>query len=252
MRISDCGFKEAMILTVQSAFRIHFMSRPVVIVMVKAPTPGSVKTRLVPPLTAEEASAAALCFAQDTVVNARRVAADVLIAYMPSGGRAVLEPLLPGGLHWAEQRGRDLGERLEAIVGHADAVGFKPLIITGTDSPTLPVSFVETARDALDKGDADVALGPTADGGYYLVGLRAPAPGLFRGVAWSTPLAYRQTADNAARLGLRLLELPQWYDVDEHSDLTRLREEMLTDEEARARAPHTYRWILKHHPPPPS
>ena len=227
------------------------MSRPVVIVMVKAPTPGFVKTRLVPPLTAEEASGAARCFAQDTVANARRIVSDVLIAYTPSGGRAELEPLLPGGLHWAEQGGRDLGERLEAIVGHADGLGFKPLIITGTDSPTLPASFVETARDALTEGDADVALGPTADGGYYLVGLRAPVPELFRGVAWSTPLAYRQTADNAARLGLRLLELPQWYDVDGPADLARLREEMFTDEEARARAPATYRWLLTRHSPSP-
>jgi uncharacterized protein len=226
------------------------MSRPVVIVMVKAPTPGFVKTRLVPPLTAEEASGAAACFAQDTVASVRRVVADVLVAYTPSGGRAVLEPLLPNGLHWAEQRGRDLGERLEAVVGHADGLGFKPLLVTGADSPTLPASFVETARDALAKGDADVALGPTADGGYYLVGLRAPAPGLFRGVAWSTPLAYRQTADNAARLGLRLLELPQWYDVDGPSDLVRLRDEMFADEEARARAPATYHWLLTHHLPP--
>ena len=226
------------------------MSRPVVIVMVKAPTPGFVKTRLVPPLTAEEASGAAACFARDTVASAGRVADDVLVAYTPSGGRALLEPLLPGQPHWAEQQGRDLGERLEAIVGHAHGLGFEPLLVTGADSPTLPASFVETARDALADGDADVALGPTADGGYYLVGLRAPAPGLFRGVAWSTPLAYRQTADNAARLGLRLLELPRWYDVDEPPDLLRLREEMLADEGARARAPATYRWLLTHQLPP--
>lgn len=226
------------------------MPRPVRIVMVKAPTPGFTKTRLVPPLTAEEASGAALCFARDTVANARRVASDVLVAYTPSGGRELLEPLLPAGLQWAEQRGRDLGERLEAVVAHADGLGFKPLIITGTDSPTLPASFVETARDALDKGDADVALGPTDDGGYYLVGLRVPAPGLFGGVSWSTPRAYRQTADNAARLGLRLLELPRWYDVDGPSDLARLREEIFSDEEARARAPATCRWLLTQHFPP--
>src|SRR5215213_5624732 len=166
------------------------MSRPVVIVMVKAPLPGFAKTRLAPPLTEEDAATLAACLAQDTVATAQRAVADVVIAYTPSVGRAILEPLLPPGLHWIEQQGADLGERLEQIVQRASRGGFGPLIIMGADSPTMPASFIEAACEALAGGEADVALGPTADGGYYLVGVRADCRGLFRGVAWITPLVY--------------------------------------------------------------
>jgi glycosyltransferase A (GT-A) superfamily protein (DUF2064 family) len=142
-----------------------------------------------------------------------------------------------------EQRGEDLGARLDAAVAHASRLGFGPLIVLGTDSPTLPDSFIETARDALAGGEADAALGPTTDGGYYLVGLGKPAPALFQNIAWSTPLAYEQTARNINASGLRLLELPRWYDVDTFADLLRLRDELCQDEKARGRAPATYRWL---------
>ncbi|HWS99768.1 MAG TPA: TIGR04282 family arsenosugar biosynthesis glycosyltransferase [Pyrinomonadaceae bacterium] len=222
------------------------MSRPVVIVMVKAPLPGFVKTRLAPPLSAEDAASLAASFAQDAAATALCAAGDVLVAYTPYGGRAILEPLLPPGLLWVEQQGADLGERLRCVVRHARGSGFGPVIIIGTDSPTMPASFIETAREALTNGEAGVTLGPTADGGYYLVGVAAEHPDLFRDVAWSTSLAYRQTARNASRLGLRLLSLPQWYDVDTPRDLLRLREELFADEDARVRAPATYRWLLSH------
>jgi glycosyltransferase A (GT-A) superfamily protein (DUF2064 family) len=91
-----------------------------------------------------------------------------------------------------------------------------------------------------------VALGPTEDGGYYAVGLRAPADGLFESVEWSTPRAYAQTARNAARAGLRLLKLPRWYDVDTPADLLRLRAELSADEAARRRAPSTYKYLRAH------
>lgn len=222
------------------------MSHPTAIVMVKAPRPGFVKTRLTPMLTAEEASQAAICFAQDVVAGAQRAVGSVIIAYTPHTGRALLEPLLPSGLHWVEQRGEDLGERLERVVQYAGRIGYDPLIITGADSPTLPVSFISSALEALTSSNADVTLGPTDDGGYYLVGLRAECRNLFEGVEWSTSLAYWQTAANVLRQGLRLHELPQWYDVDTPADLVRLRDELLVDEKARARAVATYCWLLAH------
>jgi rSAM/selenodomain-associated transferase 1 len=222
------------------------MSRPVVIIMVKAPRAGLVKTRLTPPLIAEDAASLAACFAQDTVANARRVVRDLIIAYTPSADRAILEALLPRGLLWVEQQGEDLGERLERVARHASRSQFNPILIMGADSPTLPASFIERACEALVNGDADVTLGPTADGGYYLVGLRGEYRNLFRNVAWSTPLAYEQTADNALRLGLRLLKLPPWYDVDTPLDLLRLRDEIFKDEEARSYTAATYGWLLAH------
>jgi rSAM/selenodomain-associated transferase 1 len=221
------------------------MPRPAVIVMIKAPRAGSVKTRLTPLLSDADAAALAACFAHDAVNSASRVESEVVIAYAPADGRDVLEASLPSGLHWMEQRGRDLGERLEGVAEQAFDLGFGPLVFIGADSPTLPPDFIATAIDSLAAGQSDIALGPTEDGGFYLVGLRSHTRGIFQNVAWSTSEAYAQTARNAARLGLRLLALPLWYDVDTPSDLQRLRDELSNDEQARLRAPATYQWLLK-------
>lgn len=219
--------------------------------MVKAPRAGAVKTRLVPLLGVEGAASLAACFALDTVACARRAARDVFVAYAPPEGRPALEALFQQpALRWLEQRGDGLGARLAAAVDDATARGFAPLLFLGADSPTLPDAYLRQALDALSAGEADVTLGPTDDGGYYAVGTRRPAGELFRGVAWSTPRAYRDTAANAARLNLRLLCLPAWYDVDTPSDLRRLREELTGDHEARGRAPHTCRWLATHKLPP--
>ena len=223
------------------------MSDSICVVMVKAPRAGAVKTRLVPPLTREDAASLASCFARDTLAAVRRVVREVLVAYAPGDGRASLEALFQDeGLLWFEQRGEDLGARIESAAAHAFSRGHGPVVVVGTDSPTLPASFVERAVASLSAGESDVALGPAEDGGYYLVGLRKLFGGLFRDVEWSTPLVYRQTAENASRRGLRLLELPRWYDVDTQADLLRLRDEIITDEGARLRAPHTREWLRAH------
>jgi rSAM/selenodomain-associated transferase 1 len=220
------------------------MSRPAIIVMAKAPRAGEAKTRLVPPLTRAEAAALAACFVRDACATARLAASDVLVAYAPSDGRASLEPILADApALWLEQRGADLGARLASAAAEAFAQGFGPVVLVGSDSPTLPPDFLRAALDALASGAADVTLGPTDDGGYYAVGLGRPAPRLFRSVGWSSPRALADTAANAARLGLRLAQLPRWYDVDTPADLRRLREELAADEHARARAPSTSRWL---------
>ncbi|MCA1620862.1 MAG: TIGR04282 family arsenosugar biosynthesis glycosyltransferase [Acidobacteria bacterium] len=233
------------------------MPRPAVIVMAKAPRPGGAKTRLVPPLTPAGAAELAACFFADAVSLALGAAERTVVAYAPAGGRAALEEALraeapevvagDGRLLWLEQRGEDLGERLAGVFERAAGLGLGPLVALGADSPTLPPPNLSAALEALADGRADIALGPTDDGGYYAVALRAPARGLFDAVEWSTPRAYAQTARNAARLGLRLLELPRWYDVDTPADLLRLRAEF-ADEAARRRAPATYRWALAHAP----
>ena len=228
------------------------MHSPAIIVMAKAPRAGEAKTRLAPPLTHAEAACLAACLFADTVSLALGAGARVVVAYAPADGRAPLEEALRltltkealSGVLWLEQRGDDLGERLAGVVERAFAEGFGPLLLIGADSPTLPPSFLSSALEALADGRADVALGPTEDGGYYAVGMREPAPELFDAVEWSTPRAYAQTARNAARLGLRLLELPPWYDVDTPADLTRLRAELDDDEGEGRRAPLTYRWLF--------
>jgi rSAM/selenodomain-associated transferase 1 len=230
------------------------MSDPAIIVMAKAPRAGEAKTRLAPPLTRAGAARLAARLFADTASLALGAGARLVVAYAPADGRAPLEVALRpaltgealGGVAWLEQRGEGLGERLDGVAARAFAGGFGPLLFVGADSPTLPPSSLTSALEELKHGRADVALGATEDGGYYAVGVRAPAPGLFDSVEWSTPRAYAQTARNAARLGLRLLELPPWYDVDTPADLARLRAELSADEVARGRAPLTYEWLRAH------
>jgi hypothetical protein len=226
------------------------MSRPVVMVMVKVPRAGFVKTRLSPPMTEVDAAKLAERFVQDVINNALRVVRELIVAYAPADGRETLQALLPRGLLWLEQEGESFGERLEAAIARAFEQGFGPVIVLGADSPTLPESFIETACAALACDEADVALGPTADGGYCILGLRAPDSNLLRDVRWSTSQAFQDTAANARRAGLRLLQLPTWRDVDTFQDLLQLRDELFSTEAARRRAPCTHRWLLAHALPP--
>jgi glycosyltransferase A (GT-A) superfamily protein (DUF2064 family) len=98
------------------------------------------------------------------------------------------------------------------------ADGFERVVLVDSDSPTLPIALLEAANDGL--ATHDVTIGPSADGGYYLLGLRAPQPRLFNRIEWSTPRVRAQTVERAA--GLRMHELPEWYDIDTVEDLARL------------------------------
>jgi rSAM/selenodomain-associated transferase 1 len=220
--------------------------RPAIIVMVKAPVAGFAKTRLNPPLSESDAASLALCFVQDVINSAKSVVPNVIVAYAPDEGRYMLEASLPNHLLWVKQQGVDLGERLNSAISYAVDLGFSPVIALGADSPTLPPSYIETAFDALAYGKTDVVLGPTTDGGYYLVGLRKPVPNLFHNIAWSTPHTFHQTAHNIKQLNLRLLEVPQWYDVDTFADLSRLCNELNSDQTARWLAQATNEWLLAH------
>jgi glycosyltransferase A (GT-A) superfamily protein (DUF2064 family) len=200
--------------------------RSVIVVMVKAPLPGLAKTRLTPPLAQSEAASLAVCFAQDAVTSALTVTANVIVAFTQPEGRTVLEASLPDSVHWVEQQGQHL--------------------VLGADSPTLPPTFIQEACQLLTVGPADITLGPTADGGYYLVGVRKPEPELFKNITWSSPFTFEHTVRNIKQLSLRLVTLEQWYDVDTFADLISLNNELHSDEEARKRAPATYSWLVDH------
>jgi len=220
--------------------------RPAIIVMVKAPLPGLAKTRLTPPLAQSDAASLAMCFVQDVVNSALRITQNVIIAFTPVEGRAVLEASLPDSVHWVEQQGEHLGDRLISAIAYADSFGFSPIVVLGADSPTLPSTFIQQACQMLTVGPADITLGPTADGGYYLVGIRKPEPEIFHNITWSSALTLEHTMRNIKQLGLRLVTLEQWYDVDTFADLRSLNNELRSDERARSRAPATYGWLLAH------
>jgi len=200
-------------------------------VMGKAPQAGRVKTRLVPPLTPDEASALNACFLRDITENIRGVAdAAGFVAYAPVGTAALFDGVLaPGtGLVLADGEiatasglvgiGRSLLHAATALL----AQGFRAVCLINADSPTLPTSFLREAVAALLQPGERMVLGPAEDGGYYLIGLQTAEPRLFEGIAWSTPVVAEQTLARARDIGLETVLLPPWFDVDDGVSLARL------------------------------
>ena len=223
---------------------------PALIVMCKAPVAGAVKTRLIPFLSPAQAASLAAAFARDALAKFPASSAfrpAQFVAFAPDDGRAALKQILPPDVQWIPQRGRNLGERMH----HAFAAVFKkrvysPLVMIGTDSPTLPPEYIIQAFALLSENRADVVLGKAADGGYYLIGVNVPDLRIFADVEWSSPAVFEQTARNIGKINFRLDVLPVWYDVDTPADLRRLRDDVLTDEAAAQIAPNTARWLRQH------
>lgn len=193
------------------------------IVVAKRPTPGKTKTRLSPPLTPELSSALYECFLFDTLDQMRQVD-DVqrVIAYLdePDYFRRIAPDfeLIP-------QKGHDLGERLDNTLTSYLSQGYKRAVIMDSDSPTLHPKHLSQAFCSLSDG-ADVVLGPCDDGGYYLIGIKQPAPRLLREVQMSTPTVAADTIALAEDVGLKVSLLPTWYDVDDAASLRRLMREV--------------------------
>jgi rSAM/selenodomain-associated transferase 1 len=198
-------------------------------IMAKAPRVGAVKTRLCPPLRPPEAAELARCFLLDAVERVRAVAgAAPVVAYAPAEARAEIADAAPGCALVA-QRGADLGERQSHAIEDVLALGHDAALLIGTDSPTLPRECLDEAVALALAPDVDVVLGPSEDGGYYLVGLKAPCPGLFMDMPWSTSAVLPRTIERAQHLGLRVGCLPTWFDVDTGTDLERLRADFEID-----------------------
>ena len=217
---------------------------PVIIVMAKIPQTGTVKTRLRPFLSAENCVELATCFLRDTLSKVAQICENIIVAYSPPESKNEAETIFPPNVKLIEQRGFDLGERLFNAFSDAENFGFSPLIAVGTDSPTLPVSVLQTAIGAFRNPENDLVLGATDDGGYYLIGLRKPIKEIFTDISWSSERVFTQTIEKAKLLGLNsLIELPVWYDVDLPEDLIRLNDEFANDENLPKRLSSTAEWL---------
>jgi len=200
-------------------------------VMGKASIPGKVKTRLVPPLTADEAAQLNTAFLQEIIDNidaaAREVDVSPWIAYGPAGTEEFFRALLPPRVGLLECAMPNFGDCLtfatETLLGR----GYGSVCVINSDSPTLPTAvLIEAARILAVPGDR-AALGPCLDGGYYLLGLKKPHRHMFERIDWSTERVFEQTRVRAAEIGLPLVLLEPWYDVDDITALRRLRDELL-------------------------
>lgn len=202
--------------------------RPVIVVFGKAPKPGAVKTRMCPPLTPEQASELYTQLLDDvletTAAIAARLGLDAVLALHPPAACAEIAARAPTGFRVIAQCGAGLAERMSWAAGEAAATGADRVLLRGSDSPVLSQQAVELALASLD--DHDLVVSPDLDGGYGLIGLRAPTPGLFDH-PMSTHTVLEETLANAARAGLRVHRLAPSFDLDRVEDLERLRDAAL-------------------------
>src|SRR5207249_143909 len=175
-----------------------------VVIMAKAPRAGEVKTRLCPPLSLADASELYRRFLLDKIDQVRALrTASPAIAYTPAEARAFFEEIAPGFV-LVPQRGADLGDRLANSLGELLDQGYRGALAIDSDTPTLPLGFLEQGLDLLTTPEVDVVLGPTEDGGYYLIGLRTVYRELFEAMAWSTSRVFPETIRRADAKGLRV------------------------------------------------
>jgi len=193
----------------------------------KTPIPGASKTRLSPPLRPDECAALSACFIHDlaTTIGELTREGDVTgyAVYTPAGSERPLRALLPGNFRLLLQRDGDFGTRLatatqELLNNHAGA------ILVNADSPTLPGSILRAAVDATRRGG--IVLSPALDGGYTLIGLSRMHERLFADIPWSTSQVHQATVERAAEMGVPVVSVPGWYDIDDAESLSVLQSEL--------------------------
>ena len=204
------------------------------ILFARTPAPGRVKSRLWTHLTQEDACRLHCAATNDTLALLDRSLPGarkwLFLSEEPEGAELAgatkaLSFDVPAGFGCTVQEGTGLGERMGGAFQRAFASGARRVVIFGSDSPTLPATVVRQAFERLADAN-DLVLGPTEDGGYYLIGCRRFDGGLFEGVEWSTPLVFAQTRANAERLGYRIAVLEKWFDLDEWKDVERVMEDV--------------------------
>ncbi|HEY1934264.1 MAG TPA: TIGR04282 family arsenosugar biosynthesis glycosyltransferase [Acetobacteraceae bacterium] len=226
-------------------------------VMAKAPQPGRSKTRLCPPLLPEQAAALSAAFLRDVTENIC-LAAQVepisgYVAYAPEGSESLLHPHIAAGTGLVLADG--LGAMPDGVAGFGRSLfhavtalfarGHNAVCLLNADSPNLPTRFLCEAAAALARPGDRMVLGPADDGGYYLIGLKAPHAAVFADIAWSTEHVSRQTLQRADAAGLDVELLPQWFDVDDLASLERLAAELGTQSVGAVAyaAPATRDWV---------
>ncbi|MGA7327991.1 MAG: TIGR04282 family arsenosugar biosynthesis glycosyltransferase [Rhodomicrobium sp.] len=200
-------------------------------VMAKASQPGRTKTRLCPPLTFDEAAALNTAFLKDIAENLVALSAEADIggsmAFAPRGSEGFFEAHLPASIGLYEVSNANFGICLIEALKLQFAAGHVAACVLNSDSPTLPLSILLEMVEALAKPGDRAVIGPSSDGGYYLLACKALHTPLFEDIAWSTPQVFTQTLERAAAMCLPVYVLPEWYDVDDCGSLNVLLAELL-------------------------
>ena len=190
-----------------------------IIIFAKAPVPGTVKTRMCPPLAPDEAASLHGSLVMDAVERTRSLRGfDVFLACTPGMNHPFFQTLAARHrIRLYDQVGEDLGQRMDHALTAAFTRGYAHALLAGTDIPNISAHHYERAKALLQT--TDVVLGPTKDGGYYLVGAKQPVPALFAGIPWSTGDVLAQSQARAERAGLVVGLLEPERDLDTFDDV---------------------------------
>jgi len=191
-------------------------SRDHIVVFVRAPVLGQVKTRLAAETGAARALEIYRTVTEHVLTVVRSVGAQVIISYTPADAGPQMRAWLGDEVGYEPQADGDLGARMAAVFAIRSAIGADRVVIVGSDCPTITQETITTALTALD--GADVVFGPALDGGYYLVAARTPHAGLFRAVPWSSTRTLEVSLARAQEAGLRVALLPPMRDIDTIDD----------------------------------
>jgi uncharacterized protein len=209
------------------------------VIMAKAPKPGVVKTRLAQSLPLAAVVQLYRCLLDDTMALARSLD-DVDVAIMcPASDVEDLSHAVGDSIPIVAQSGDGLAAGLTSVFAHFAAAGQRRVVAFNSDSPHLPASILRSAFRTL--AQCDVVVGPTYDGGYYLVGAKASYPALFAGDGLGTTNAYEALLGRVRALGLSVSLTDPFYDIDVADDLSRLAGELHS---VPARAPKTAQWLM--------
>jgi len=208
------------------------------VIMAKAPRPGSVKTRLTGNLSPQQATALYACLLNDTIALAQALNPVETAILCPEADMDDLSRAVEASVPIVAQRGKGLAAGLASVFAHFIKSGSQRVIAFNSDSPHLPPSALERAFAVLES--FDLVVGPTQDGGYYLVGAKASHPALFEDDRMSTASALETLMARARNRQLSIGLVDPFYDIDETSDLTRLAEELRIAPE---KAPRTAAWL---------
>ncbi len=199
-------------------------------IMAKASAPGRTKTRLVPPLTFDQAAALNTAFLQDIAGNlmtaGRHASIAGYAAFAPAGSEGFFQTILPPAIGRIDAGLPTFGECFSHTIERILARGHRSAVVLNSDSPTLPTALLIETAEALARPGERALLGPATDGGYYLLGLKTAHRRLFEDIAWSTERVFEQTLERARELALDVDTLPVWYDVDDVEGLRRLQRDL--------------------------
>lgn len=199
-------------------------------IMCKPPRPGYTKTRLATAIGDEQAANLSGSFLSDVAAVIEAIPESKgrkgYGIYAPKGAETELRKILPPSFGLMLQDDADFGSALFGAIEKLLRKSHDCVCLINSDSPTLPASFLEQAIDALRLPGDRVVLGPTGDGGYYLIGLKKPNRRLFTDIPWGTGHVTDRTIERAVELDLEVSMLPEWYDVDDAESLEWLREEL--------------------------